>query len=62
MSKIKFSIIVIVERPDGSIFRQRIKKVEPEEEKDRSLISKEIRSYKKILGRGYLILDWYIGY
>ena len=46
------SIKVIVEAPDGHTWHQEI------EVKDNN-VGKAIEGYKKVLGKGYLICDWY---
>ena len=49
---------VSVERQDGTLLKQRVCKIKadaPQEE-----ISKHLQNYKKILGSGYYIVDWFI--
>ena len=58
----KWKLIAVVERADGSLFRQNIKFITDEESKDNALITKLIREYKYNLGEDYFIIDYYIGY
>ena len=49
---------VSVERQDGTLLKQKVCKIKadaPQEE-----ISKHLQNYKKILGSGYYIVDWFI--
>lgn len=53
-----YHLYAVVVREDGSLFRQRIGKVEdsitPEE------AHKKIQDYLKMLGKKYYVADWYI--
>lgn len=53
-----YSLYAVVERPDGSIMRQRVSKVDNHLDEDE--IRKKLKSYREMLGRSYLIVDWYI--
>lgn len=56
--RLKWNLIAVFERLDGTIFKQRIAKVDedisPEE------VHKLIKGYKKILGDSYFTIDWYL--
>jgi len=58
----KWKLIAVVERADGSLFRQNIRYVSEEESNDNALISRLVREYKYNLGEDYFIIDYYIGY
>ena len=58
----KWKLIAVVERADGSLFRQNVKFITEEESNDNALITKLIREYKYNLGKDYFIIDYYIGY
>ena len=58
MKSNKYNLYAVVERYDGSILKQRVCKVD--ENISQSDISVKLQNYKKILGSGYLIIDWYI--
>lgn len=53
-----FNLYVVMEREDGTLLKQRVCKVQtdltPED------VKKKISSYKKIVGSGYYVVDWYI--
>ena len=58
----KYKLMVVVERADGSLFRQSIKLLTQEEFNDNSLVSRLIQAYKNRLGDDYFIIDYYFGY
>lgn len=58
----KWKLIAIIERLDGTIFRQCVKTLTEEESTDNSLINNLLKKYKDLLGDDYLIMDYYIGY
>ena len=53
-----YNLYAVVERPDGSIMRQRVSKVDNHLDEDE--IRKKLKNYQIILGKSYLIVDWYI--
>ena len=54
-----YKLIVVVERYDGYVFRQCVAKMTPEESNNDELVHAKIQAYKKILGKGYFIIDKY---
>ena len=58
----KWKLIVVVERADGTLFRQCVRKITEEESIDNALINRLIRNYKSELGEDYFIVDYYVGY
>ncbi len=53
-----YNLYAVVERPDGSIMRQRVSKVI--NNLDQEEIRQKLKNYQIILGKSYLIVDWYI--
>ena len=49
---------VSVERQDGTLLKQRVCKIKADASQEE--ISKHLQNYKKILGSGYYIVDWFI--
>lgn len=47
-------LFVLVERQDGSTYEQEI------EWRDNESVATALTRFKKVLGRGYHICDWYI--
>ena len=58
----KWKLIAVVERADGTLFRQNVRYITDEESTDNALISRLIREYKYNLGDDYFIIDYYVGY
>ena len=58
----KWKLIAIIERLDGTILRQCVRTLTEEESTDNSLINNLLKKYKDLLGDDYLIMDYYIGY
>ena len=58
----KWKLIAIIERLDGTILRQCVRTLTEEESTDNSLINNALSKYKDLLGDDYLIMDYYIGY
>lgn len=54
----KYSLYAVVEREDGSLFRQRIGKVE--ETITPKQVHEKIQDYLKMLGKHYYVVDWYL--
>ena len=49
---------VSVERKDGTLLKQRVCKIKADASQEE--ISNHLQNYKKILGSGYYIIDWFI--
>ena len=54
-----YKLMVVVERDDGYVFRQCVARLTPEESSNEELVHAKIQDYKKILGKGYFIIDRY---
>ena len=54
----KYNLYAIVEREDGSLFRQMIGKVE--ETITPAQAHEKIHDYLKMLGKHYCVADWYL--
>ena len=53
-----YHLYAVVEREDGSLFRQRIGKVE--ETITPKQVHEKIQDYLKMLGKHYYVADWYL--
>ena len=58
----KYKLMVVYERPDGSIFKQHIKTLTEEESVDNALIHRIIKAYTERLGEAYYLIDYYFMY
>ena len=58
----KWKLIAIIERLDGTIFRQCVRTLTEDESVDNELINRALSKYKDLLGDDYLIMDYYVGY
>lgn len=56
--RLKWDLVAVFERLDGTILRQRIAKVD--EDISEEEVRKKIKAYKKILGDTYFTIDWYL--
>ena len=56
----KYRLMAVFERENGTIFRQNVKYLTEEESFKEEVIMKYIREYKRMLGKDYLLVDWYI--
>lgn len=55
----KYRLMVCVEREDGSTFVQEIEALKFENS-DKVDVRKSLGEYRKVLGRGYMICDWWL--
>ena len=53
-----YNLYIAAERDNGTLLRQRVCKVKDDISHEE--IHKRIADYKKILGKSYYIVDWYI--
>lgn len=58
----KWKLIAIIERLDGTILRQCVRTLTEDESVDNDLINRALSKYKDLLGDDYLIMDYYVGY
>lgn len=56
----KYRLMAVFERENGTIFYQNVKYVSEEESYNHELMLQLIREYKRMLGKDYLLVDWYI--
>lgn len=62
MPKPNYKLYVIVERFDGSLFKQWVCTLTEEQSKDFKEIQLRIRNYMRELGHGYYCCDWFLEY
>ena len=62
MSKQGYKLYVVVERFDGTLFRQYVCAITEEQSKDITEIHLRIRNYMKYLGHGYYCCDYFLEY
>ena len=58
----KYKLMVVVERPDGSLFKQCVSHLTPEEANNEETIRHLIRHYIGMLGSDYYVVDRYLDY
>lgn len=58
----KYRLIAVYERWDGTLLKQCIKNLTEEESVDNLLIHRLIQNHSKNLGEGYYLIDYYFGY
>ena len=58
----KWKLLVTIARSDGTTFQQNIRYLTEEESSDQTLIHRLLKEYKQNLGKGYYIVDWYVGW
>lgn len=58
----KYKLVGVYERSDGTIFRQCIRHLSEDESTDNQLIHRLIQDYSKSLGEDYYLIDYYFGY
>ena len=58
----KYKLVAVYERWDGTLLRQCVRHLTEEESVDNQLIHRLIRDYSKSLGEGYYLIDYYFGY
>ena len=58
----KYKLVAVYERWDGTLLRQCVRHLTEEESVDNQLIHRLIREYSESLGKGYYLIDYYFGY
>ena len=58
----KYKLVAVYERWDGTILRQCVKILTEEESTDNQLIHRLIQWHINSLGEGYYLVDYYLGY
>lgn len=53
-----YYLYAVVEGPYGNVIRQKVCKIINHLDEDE--IKKKLKSYREMIGRSYLIVDWYI--
>ena len=54
----KYYLYAVIERVDGSLLRQRVRKMN-EDDTTTEDIRRILKNYVKMLGTGYYLIDWY---
>ena len=54
----KYYLYAVIERADGSLMRQRVRKMN-EDNTTTEDIRRILNNYVKMLGTGYYLIDWY---
>ena len=54
----KYYLYAVIERADGSLMRQRVRKMN-EDNTTTEDIRRILKNYVKMLGTGYYLIDWY---
>lgn len=54
----KYYLYAVIERDDGSLLRQRVRKMD-EDNTTTEDIRRILKNYVKMLGTGYYLIDWY---
>lgn len=58
----RYKLYATIERFDGSLFKQWVCTLTEEQANDQNEIHLRLKNYRKLLGHGYWIIDWFLEY